>query len=71
MSLENVEVVRRYYSAWNAGGIEAARAFWSDEVEWHDAPKMPDSGVYRGAESIAAHFRDLSEVLGGDFAPSH
>src|SRR4051812_37486252 len=64
MSQENVEGVRRYYSAWNAGGIDAARAFWSDEIEWHDAPEMPDSGVYRGAESVAAHFRDLSGVLG-------
>src|SRR5215217_9632001 len=64
MSQENVDIVRRYYSAWNAGGIDAARAFWSDEIEWHDAPDLPDSGVYRGAESVAAHFRDLSGVLG-------
>ena len=64
MSQEKVELVRRYYSAWNEGGIDAARAFWSDEIEWHDAPDMPDSGVYRGAESVAAHFRDLSGVLG-------
>jgi ketosteroid isomerase-like protein len=64
MSQDNVEIVRRYYLAWNAGGIDAARAFWSDEIEWHDAPEMPDSGVYRGAESVVAHFRDLSGVLG-------
>jgi ketosteroid isomerase-like protein len=64
MSEENVEVVCRYYAAWNEGGLEAARAFWSDDFEWHDAPGMPDSGVYRGAEAAAAHFRDLNEVLG-------
>jgi hypothetical protein len=64
MSQENVEVVRRYYAAWNAGGLDAARAFWSDDFEWHDAPEMPDGGVYRGAEAAAAHFRDLNEVLG-------
>ena len=64
MSEENVEIVRRYYAAWNAGGLDAARAFWSDDFEWHDAPGMPDSGVYRGAEAAAAHFRDLDEVLG-------
>jgi hypothetical protein len=29
-----------------------------------DAPDMPDSSVYRGAESVSAHFRDLSGVLG-------
>jgi uncharacterized protein len=64
MSEENVEIVRRYYAAWNSGGLDAARAFWSDDFEWHDAPGMPDSGVYRGAEAAAAHFRDLNEVLG-------
>jgi ketosteroid isomerase-like protein len=64
MSEANVDIVRRYYQVWNDGGIDAARAFWSDEIEWHDAPEMPDSGVYQGAESVAAHFRDLSGVLG-------
>jgi ketosteroid isomerase-like protein len=64
MSEENVDIVRRYYAAWNAGGLDAARAFWRDDFEWHDAPGMPDSGVYRGAEAVAAHFRDLNEVLG-------
>ncbi len=64
MSEENVEIVRRYYAAWNAGGLDAARVFWSDDFEWHDAPGMPDGSVYRGAEAAAAHFRDLNEVLG-------
>jgi hypothetical protein len=64
MAEENVEIVRRYYAAWNAGGLDAARAFWSEDFEWHDAPGMPDASVYRGAEASAAHFRDLNEVLG-------
>jgi uncharacterized protein len=64
MSQENVELVRRYYAAWNAGGLDAARAFWSDEIEWQDAPEMPDAGTYRGADAVATHFRDLNEVLG-------
>ena len=32
--------------------------------EWQDAPEMPDGGTYRGPEDVAAHFRDLNEVLG-------
>jgi ketosteroid isomerase-like protein len=64
MSQENVEVVRRYYAAWNAGGLDAARAFWSDDFQWQDAPGMPDSGVYRGPDAVASHFQDLAEVLG-------
>jgi len=64
MSQENVEIVRRYYEAWNAGGLDDARAFWSDEIEWQDAPQMLDGGTCRGAEAVVAHFRDLDEVLG-------
>jgi ketosteroid isomerase-like protein len=64
MSEENLEIVRRYYAAWNAGGLDTAREFWSDDFEWHDAPEMPDASVYRGAEAAAVHFRDLNEVLG-------
>jgi ketosteroid isomerase-like protein len=64
MSQENVDLVRRYYAAWNAEGLDGARAFWSDEFEWQDAPEMPDAGTYRGADAVAAHFRDLDEVLG-------
>jgi hypothetical protein len=64
MSQENVEIVRAYFSAWNAGGLDAAREFWSDDLEWQDAPEMPDAASYKGAEAAAAHFRDLNEVLG-------
>jgi ketosteroid isomerase-like protein len=65
MSEENVEVVRRYYAAWNAGGLDAARVFWSDDFQWEDAPGMPDSAVYQGPDAVAAHFQDLADVLGG------
>ena len=64
MSQENVELVRRYYGAWNVGGLDAVRPFWSDDFQWHDAPGMPDSGVYDGPDAVAEHFRDLSETLG-------
>ena len=64
MSEENVEIVRRYYAAWNIGGVEAVRGFWSDDFQWQDAPGMPDSGVFEGPDAVAAHFQDLAEVLG-------
>src|SRR5215216_557599 len=54
MSQENVELIRRYYRAWNGGGLDAVRAFWSDDFQWHDAPGMPDGGVYRGSDAVAA-----------------
>ena len=64
MSQDNVELVRRYYAAWNGGGLDAVRAFWSDDFQWHDAPGMPDSAVYEGPDAVAEHFRDLNDTLG-------
>ena len=64
MSQENVEIVRDYYEAWNRGGLEGALPFWKGDFEWHDAPEMPDGGVYKGIDSVLAHFADLGDVMG-------
>jgi ketosteroid isomerase-like protein len=64
MSQENVEVVRRYYAAWNQAGVRGVLPFWTSDFEWHDAPEMPDSSVYRGAEAVHAHFADLEDAIG-------
>jgi ketosteroid isomerase-like protein len=53
---ENVEIVRRYYAAWNAGGLDAARAFWSNDFELHDAPK-PTVGSGANASMIGTTAR--------------
>ena len=57
MSQENVEVVRRYYAAWNQAGVRGVLPFWTPEFEWHDAPEMPDSSVYRGADAVLTLFQ--------------
>jgi ketosteroid isomerase-like protein len=59
MSQENVEIVRRYYEAWNAGGLDDARAFWSDEIEWQDAPQMLDGGTFR-VRKLSPHTSEIS-----------
>jgi ketosteroid isomerase-like protein len=64
MSHDNVEIVRRYYDAWNEAGVRGVLPFWTSDFEWHDAPEMPDSGVYRGAEAVHTHFVDLEEAIG-------
>jgi ketosteroid isomerase-like protein len=64
MSQEKVELVRRYYAAWNVGGLDAVRGFWSDDFQWHDAPGMPDGAVYEGPDAVAEHFGELNETLG-------
>jgi ketosteroid isomerase-like protein len=64
MSQDNVEMVRRYYATWNRAGLHGAKRLWTEDFEWHDAPEMPDSGVFRGVNAVLAHFDDLGDVMG-------
>jgi ketosteroid isomerase-like protein len=61
MSQENVELARRVYEEFNRtrrGSIEerqrAILSVMEPEVEWHTAPDLPDSRVYRGHDGVAA-----------------
>jgi ketosteroid isomerase-like protein len=65
MSQANTETARRMAEAFTAGGLEAVRPFFHPQIEWHEDPSFPESGVYRGVEAVAAyteHF--LSEFTG-------
>jgi ketosteroid isomerase-like protein len=64
MSHANVDLVRRAYEAWNAGGSEAAKEFWSEDVELRDPPNLPDSRVVRGRDAVAAYLTDQVKVVG-------
>ena len=50
MSQENVEVVRRIYSAWLAG--TSARGFMDPEIEYVNPPDAVETGTLRGPESF-------------------
>ena len=61
MSAENAELIRRTYEEANRarwGRIEevqrAVLSAMDPEVEWHTSSDLPDSGVYRGHDSVAA-----------------
>jgi ketosteroid isomerase-like protein len=64
MVLENIEIVRRYYAAWNEAGVRGVLPLWTPDFEWQDAPEMPDSSVYRGADAVLAHFADVEDAIG-------
>jgi ketosteroid isomerase-like protein len=55
VSQENVEIVRRMAEAFNSGGLDAARRYYHPEIEWHEDPSFPESGVYRGVEAVIAY----------------
>jgi len=59
MSQENVEITTRMAEAFNTGGLDAARQYYHPEIEWHEDPSFPESGVYRGVEAVAAYNQEF------------
>lgn len=50
---ENVEIARRAYAAFNAGGIDAIFEFLDPEIEWHMWERFArGSRVYRGHSGV-------------------
>ncbi len=61
MSQENVDLVRRAYGLFNAGGPEAllGAGIWSHEIEYDFSPsEIPGLGVYRGYDEVRAFFEE-------------
>jgi ketosteroid isomerase-like protein len=60
MSLENVEIARRFYEPAAKGKEEMLAemprimAFCDPEVEWTEDPSRADAGTYRGHEGVRA-----------------
>jgi ketosteroid isomerase-like protein len=64
MSLENVEVVRIFTEAFNAGDIDAVVACCDPNVEFHSTFAAVGGGVYRGHDGIRRWYLDLQEIWG-------
>jgi ketosteroid isomerase-like protein len=61
MSEENVELIRRGYDLFNAGGPEAliSAGMWSREIVYDFTPsEIPGLGVYRGYDEVRAFFEE-------------
>jgi ketosteroid isomerase-like protein len=62
MSQENVAVVRGIVEALGAGDLEAALGHMHPDVEFHEDPHFPESGVYRGRAAIAGYARQFQDA---------
>jgi ketosteroid isomerase-like protein len=61
----NIELVRRTYELWNAGGAQPlVEQIWPPDIVFYETPEMPDTGVYRGVDAVAGRMRDLVEAAG-------
>jgi ketosteroid isomerase-like protein len=52
MSVENVELVREAFEAFNRGDLEEALERMHPDIEWRTLDAFPDAGTYRGREEV-------------------
>jgi ketosteroid isomerase-like protein len=62
----NLAITRRWYEEWNSEGLPGFERVWAPDIVLYEAPEFPETGVFRGAEALANHVRELLEG-GGHF----
>ena len=66
MSRENVEIVRRWIEAWNAGDMDAWSALIPPDVVWRVMPDWPEQGPFIGRDAVLLQIRQLRESWDSD-----
>jgi ketosteroid isomerase-like protein len=61
MSSEAMDVMRRAFEAYGTGGLEALLEFAHPDVEFHEDPRFPEAGVYRGPDAFRAYADSFQE----------
>jgi ketosteroid isomerase-like protein len=64
MAIDNVEIVRRGYEAFEEGGVEAILQFLDPDIEWHMSAAFTRAPrVYRGHDGVREVFRFFDENI--------
>ena len=64
MSEENVELVRRYFPAYERGGLDALAEFWHPDINWRAAEgALDDVGLMEGPDAIRDSLRQWEETF--------
>src|SRR4051794_27616190 len=66
MSQENVETVRAFYAAWNAGDMDAIREFYEPVAILRPPEDWPEPGPYVGPEAVMREWGQVREALNAD-----
>jgi ketosteroid isomerase-like protein len=61
MSEENVEIVRRGYTAFAENGVEGAIPFFTEDAVIYSIPEWPDDPEYRGHDGLRKLTRQWRE----------
>jgi ketosteroid isomerase-like protein len=64
--LENVEVVRAFFDAWNAGNMDAVCALYHQDAIMRMPEGWPEPGPYVGREMIMRAYEDLRGTWDAD-----
>jgi ketosteroid isomerase-like protein len=62
----NLATTRRWYEEWNREGLPGFQRVWAPDIVLYEAPEFPETGVFRGADALESHVRELLED-GGHF----
>ena len=66
MSQENVEIVRDYWKAFAAGGLDAVTEVWDPEIDWRAIEGAPDDvGEMHGREAVRRYLQDWVDMFEG------
>jgi ketosteroid isomerase-like protein len=64
MAIDNAEIVRRGYRAFQEGGVEAILQFIDPEIEWHmSAAFTHEPRVFQGHDGVREVFRFFNERI--------
>jgi uncharacterized protein len=64
MEIDNVEIVRRGYKAFEEGGVEAILEFLDPAIEWHMSAVFTHTPrVFRGHDGVRQVFRFFNEQI--------
>jgi ketosteroid isomerase-like protein len=62
MSAENVEVLRAFYTAWDAGDMDALRELHDPSVIMHHPSGWPEPGPEVGRDAVMRQFHRLRDA---------
>ena len=68
MSQENVEIVRAFIDAWNAGDMHAVRELYAPDAVVRPPEGWPEPGPFVGREAVMRQFQQMRETWDADAA---
>ena len=64
MSQENVEIVRRYFAAYERGGLDASAEFWHPDITWRAAEgALDDVGLMKGPGALRRYYEQWEDTF--------